>query len=124
MLAVWAMVGVSRFSGQLILRLFYREDRPTYEDSEPAFRLGPLVRHKLAPDEALFSRLVEERMYGSCRGAVCGTTAKYPESAVPIQTRQSSQLRLAPRVGLEPATLRLTVAAASLPTICDGLLWR
>ena len=35
MLAVWAMVGVSRFSGQLILRLFYREDRPTYEDSEP-----------------------------------------------------------------------------------------
>lgn len=44
------------------LGLFYREDRPTYEDSEPAYRLGPLVRQKLPPEEALFSRLVEELM--------------------------------------------------------------
>jgi 2-oxoglutarate ferredoxin oxidoreductase subunit beta len=27
--------------------LFYRASRPTYEDGEPAFKLGPLVHHKL-----------------------------------------------------------------------------
>ena len=44
------------------LGLFFRDEQPTYEDSEPAFKLGPLVRHKLGLDEALFTKLVEELM--------------------------------------------------------------
>jgi 2-oxoglutarate ferredoxin oxidoreductase subunit beta len=44
------------------LGLFYKDEQPTYEDSEPAFRLGPLVRHKLGLDDALFQSLVEELM--------------------------------------------------------------
>lgn len=44
------------------LGLFYKDLQPTYEDSEPAFRLGPLVRQQLGLDEALFKSLVEELM--------------------------------------------------------------
>ena len=44
------------------LGLFYRDEQPTYEDSEPAFRSGPLVRQPLAIDPALFKTLVEELM--------------------------------------------------------------
>ena len=40
--------------------LFYQDEQPTYEDSEPAFRRGPLVHHPLAVDPALFHSLVEE----------------------------------------------------------------
>ncbi len=42
--------------------LFYRDEQPTYEDSEPAFKRGPLVGHPLAADPALFQSLVEELM--------------------------------------------------------------
>ena len=44
------------------LGLFYRDDQPTYEDSEPAFRRGPLVHQPLAIDPTLFQSLVEELM--------------------------------------------------------------
>ena len=44
------------------LGLFYKDQQPTYEDSEPAFQRGPLVRHELGLDEALFNSLVEEFM--------------------------------------------------------------
>ncbi len=44
------------------LGLFYKDQQPTYEDSEPAFQRGPLVRQSLAPDPALFHSLVEELM--------------------------------------------------------------
>jgi 2-oxoglutarate/2-oxoacid ferredoxin oxidoreductase subunit beta len=40
--------------------LIYRDQQPTYEDSEPAFQRGPLVGHPLAPDPTLFQSLVEE----------------------------------------------------------------
>jgi len=40
--------------------LFFQDEQPTYEDSEPAFRRGPLVHHPLAVDPALFHSLVEE----------------------------------------------------------------
>ena len=40
--------------------LFFRDEQPTYEDSEPALRQGPLVRHKLGLDEKTFASLVEE----------------------------------------------------------------
>ena len=42
--------------------LFYRDEQPTYEDSEPAFQRGPLTKQPLAPDPALFQSLVEELM--------------------------------------------------------------
>ncbi len=44
------------------LGLFYKDQQPTYEDSEPAFQHGPLVGQSLAPDPALFQSLVEELM--------------------------------------------------------------
>jgi len=40
--------------------LFYRDAQPTYEDSEPALRQGPLVRQKLGVDGPLFQSLIEE----------------------------------------------------------------
>ncbi len=40
--------------------LFYRDQQPTYEDSEPALRQGPLVKQKLEIDDALFQSLIEE----------------------------------------------------------------
>src|SRR5574341_1076297 len=42
--------------------LFYRDEQPTYEDSEPALKNGPLVHQKLGLDERLFRSLVEELM--------------------------------------------------------------
>ncbi len=42
------------------LGLFYKDNQPTYEDSEPALRQGPLVKHPLAMNKELFDSLVEE----------------------------------------------------------------
>ena len=42
------------------LGLFYRDDQPTYEDSEPALDKGPLVKQPLGIDKALFNELIEE----------------------------------------------------------------
>ncbi len=42
------------------LGLFYRDDQPTYEDSEPALQKGPLVKQPLGIDKALFDELIEE----------------------------------------------------------------
>jgi len=44
------------------LGLFYSDQQPTYEDSEPAFRSGPLARQPLGIEPALFQTLVEELM--------------------------------------------------------------
>jgi 2-oxoglutarate ferredoxin oxidoreductase subunit beta len=40
--------------------LFYRDQQPTYEDSEPAFKQGPLVRHPLGLDREVFDGLMQE----------------------------------------------------------------
>ena len=42
------------------LGLFYKDEQPTYEDSEPALQHGPLAQQKLGMDPALFHSLVEE----------------------------------------------------------------
>ena len=42
--------------------LFYKDDQPTYEDSEPAYKRGSLVRQPLPADPALFQSFVEELM--------------------------------------------------------------
>jgi len=44
------------------LGLFYKDQQPTYEDSEPAFRQGPLVHQPLSIDPRMFQSLVEELM--------------------------------------------------------------
>ena len=40
--------------------VFYQDEQPTYEDSEPAFKLGPLVHQKLGIDRASFEGLMQE----------------------------------------------------------------
>ena len=40
--------------------LFYRSEEPTYEDSEPAYSNGALVKQKLGLDDSLLADLVEE----------------------------------------------------------------
>ena len=40
--------------------LFYKDEQPTYEDSEPAFTQGPLVHQKLGIDRESFAGLMQE----------------------------------------------------------------
>ncbi len=40
--------------------LFYKDNQPTYEDTEPALRQAPLVKHPLPVGKELFDSLVEE----------------------------------------------------------------
>jgi 2-oxoglutarate ferredoxin oxidoreductase subunit beta len=49
--------------GQRIpIGLFYKDEQPTYEDSEPVLKHGPLTRQRLSADPAMFRSLVEELM--------------------------------------------------------------
>lgn len=40
--------------------VFYKGEELTYEDTEPALKKGPLVRHPLRADKATFENIVEE----------------------------------------------------------------
>jgi 2-oxoglutarate ferredoxin oxidoreductase subunit beta len=40
--------------------LFYQDGQPTYEDSGPAFKKGPLVHHKLGLGRGIFDELMQE----------------------------------------------------------------
>ena len=40
--------------------LFYKADQPTYEDSEPALKMGPLAHQPLGLDGTTFDAFVEE----------------------------------------------------------------
>ena len=42
-----ALKKVREWGDSIPIGLFYRTSRPTYEDGEPALKLGPLVHHKL-----------------------------------------------------------------------------
>lgn len=42
------------------LGLFYKNEQPTYEDSEPALQKGPLTKQKLEVDPQLFDGLIQE----------------------------------------------------------------
>ncbi len=57
-----AMEKSFEWGDRIPMGLFYKDQQPTYEDSEPAFKRGPLVGHSLAPDPTLFQSLVEELM--------------------------------------------------------------
>ena len=44
------------------LGVIYRAEQPTYEDGEPAFKKGPLVKQPLGFDEQVMRELIEELM--------------------------------------------------------------
>ena len=60
--ALKALLRSFEWGDRIPIGLFYRDDQPAYEDSDPALRGGPLVRRKLGLDEPLFRALVEELM--------------------------------------------------------------
>ena len=55
-----ALTRAYEWGDRIPLGLFYREDQPTYEESEPALKDGPLVHQKLGMEQALFDDLMEE----------------------------------------------------------------
>ena len=55
-----AMTRAFEWGDRIPLGLFYREELPTYEESEPAMREGPLVHQKLGMEKELFDDLMEE----------------------------------------------------------------
>ena len=60
-----AEVAVQRsleWGDRIPIGLFYQDQQPTYEDSEPAFKNGPLVNQKLGIDREGFDDLMEEFM--------------------------------------------------------------
>jgi 2-oxoglutarate ferredoxin oxidoreductase subunit beta len=44
------------------LGVFYRDEQPTYDDSEPVLRNGPLVRQQMGMSKETFDELMEEFM--------------------------------------------------------------
>lgn len=50
------------FGERIPLGLFYRAERPIYEDSEPVLQRGPLVRQEIGLDKALFDEFLAELM--------------------------------------------------------------
>ena len=57
-----AMLRAFEWGDRIPIGLFYRDEQPIYEDSEPALKAGPLVQQPLGLDGELFSTLVEEMM--------------------------------------------------------------
>ena len=58
-----AEVAVQRsfeWGDRIPIGLFYQDEQPTYEDSEPAFKEGPLVHQKLGIDRESFEGLMQE----------------------------------------------------------------
>jgi len=55
-----ALTRAYEWGDRIPLGLFYREEQPTYEESEPAMREGPLVHQKLGMEKELFDDLMEE----------------------------------------------------------------
>ena len=55
-----ALTRAYEWGDRIPLGLFYREEQPTYEESEPALKEGPLVHQKLGMEKELFDDLMEE----------------------------------------------------------------
>jgi len=58
-----ALMAVERsfeWGDRIPIGVFYRDEQPTYEDTEPALRSGPLVDQKLGMSKELFDELMEE----------------------------------------------------------------
>jgi 2-oxoglutarate/2-oxoacid ferredoxin oxidoreductase subunit beta len=57
-----AMERAYEWGDRIPLGLFFRSERPTYEESEPVFRHGPAVEQPLGLSQDLFDRLLAETM--------------------------------------------------------------
>ena len=55
-----AMGKANEWGDRIPIGVVYQENRPTYEDSEPAFKNGPIVKQKLEMGKETFRELVEE----------------------------------------------------------------
>ena len=55
-----AMERTFEWGDKIPIVLFYKDEQPTYEDSEPALKAGPLVHQPLGMKKELFDSLVEE----------------------------------------------------------------
>jgi len=57
-----AMQRAAEWGDRIPIGLFFKDDQPIYEDSEPALKAGPLAHQKLGLPGELFKTLVEEMM--------------------------------------------------------------
>jgi 2-oxoglutarate ferredoxin oxidoreductase subunit beta len=57
-----AMAKALEFEPRIPIGLLYRQDRPTYEETEPVLARGPLVDQPLGLDPGTFAALLEETM--------------------------------------------------------------
>ena len=55
-----ALLRSYEWGDRIPIGLFYRDEQPVYEDSEPAMKRGPLVTHPLQMDPQTFASLVQE----------------------------------------------------------------
>jgi len=55
-----AMVKANEWGDRIPIGLVYHDQQPTYEDSEPAFKKGPIVKQSLEMDKAVFQTLIDE----------------------------------------------------------------
>ena len=57
-----AMERAYEWGDRIPLGLFFQSERPTYEDTEPAFKRGPAVDQPLGLSQETFDRLLAESM--------------------------------------------------------------
>jgi 2-oxoglutarate ferredoxin oxidoreductase subunit beta len=57
-----AMERCQEWGDRIPLGVFYKDEQPTYEDSEVVFKKGPLTQQPLRCDKAVFQTLIDENM--------------------------------------------------------------
>jgi 2-oxoglutarate/2-oxoacid ferredoxin oxidoreductase subunit beta len=57
-----AMERAHEWGDKIPLGVVYQSQQPTYEDSEPAFKKGPIVKQPLRLEKSVFNSLIEENM--------------------------------------------------------------
>jgi 2-oxoglutarate ferredoxin oxidoreductase subunit beta len=55
-----AMARSAEWGERIPIGLLYKDEQPTYEDSERVFRKGPLTQQTLPADQAVFQTLIDE----------------------------------------------------------------
>ena len=57
-----AMERADEWGDKIPLGVVYKSEQPTYEDSEPAFKKGPVAKQPLRLEQSVFDSLIEENM--------------------------------------------------------------
>ena len=57
-----AMERSAEWGDRIPIGLLYKDDQPTYEDSERVFQKGPLTQQPLRADKAVFQSLIDENL--------------------------------------------------------------